>query len=675
MARRSEFNNTGKLTKAELNDLRRKKIEVDTKYEMATTPPDKIEVDLGEDGSPIILFLSDVHFGSSATDMKKIEETVKFIEDHPSARVIILGDEVDGQNPKHVTTTERQRLFDFQNQIDGFQAEVLDKIAEKTVAAVGYYRGHPGWVYVLSGADPWRMMYDKYDIEADMMEQFGVDKEKADLHRIPMVQNMSQINFNYAGHKIRSKAAHYYSGNGRADSIHSVREEWILKKGDKKVDIVAGGHYHQTSVAIENYPGSPVPAILFQCGTFKGNGDDTPMDAFGKEIGLDSVTGRSGQMAVFSKTRNIYRATNLDQGELIHSAVDLWDYDNRLAREAIELASQQASPNVTFRTRRSQTSVEDETIPSEEEQEEMILKRKKQEEKSDIEDMDYDEDSIIYSQKNLAPLYEKVSYNITSDFPILLMPFANIRMDGSYSGTEKLRQIYQDFIINNPHVLVAYLGNILDTEVSKKANRVQVLDELSGIISLIGSERTLALLLDSSMRNANWKKVIRGLDYVPPGTYVSEKTGVPLVPGGSSIEIFHGPQVRTDRKDKHSIMILDGLKKGGSYAKALMGLTTYDNRYNHAAHDVLVSGHHPHSGAGTYQKDGRNVDLINVGWLASFDDSSGKKNVQQATEGGQGLIINKDIRIPTGGLVESKELFNAILALTAARKFGLVDTK
>lgn len=648
--------------------LRKKAIDAQTAYEKAIEPSNREVVTLDTESTPIILFLSDVHYGTSASNMKMLEEVLKFIDQHPSARVVILGDEVDGQNPRHITTTEKQRVLDVNGQIDGFQREVLDRIAEKTVAAVGYYWGHPAWIHDSSGADPWKMIYGKYDDQADALLEFGVEPEVANARRIPVVQNMSDIVFEYGDEEIDLRIAHYFSGKSQVDALHSLREDWKKKKKEKKPDVVAAGHHHQTAVAIEHYPGAPVPAVLFSCGTFKGVGEDVTRDAFGVKAGLDSEPGPPGQMMIISRSNNLYRAVSLNHGEEIHSAIDFWDYRHADALEALDIANSQ-QPKTTFKTKKSAPSEDAEDLLSEAEQEARLMKNGEGD--GEEEEEEVDTDGVIYSNQNLAPLYDQVHYDIVSAWPLLFLPIANVRMGGSYEGTDQLKAMIDEYVGSNPHVVMAFLGNVIDTEVAKKATRIQTLDSLAGIINMIGAERTLALLLDSSLRNANWRKHIDGVDYVPPGTYVSEKTGVPLLAGGSSIRITHGPNAR-GRRNEHSIMLLDGLKRHGSYSKAMMGLASYDINHNHAGHDVLVSGSHPHSAAGTYIRDGRTVDAIDVGWLSPFDNASGKRNVQRTAEGGQGLIINKDMRIPTGNWQESVELFNAILALTAARRFDMI---
>lgn len=655
-------NITKKPSKDELSKLRRKALETGTEYEKAIAPSTKEIVNLDTQGAPIILFLSDVHYGTSATNMKLLEEVLQFVENHPDARVVILGDEIDGQNSKHTTTTEKQRILDVPEQIEGFQEDVLDRIGEKVIGAVGYFWGHTGWVHDLSGADPWKMVYGKYDDQADALLEAGIEPSVANARRIPIVANMSDLVLNYGDEEIDLRVAHYFSGKSQIDALHSLREAWKKKKKEKKPDVVAAGHHHQTAVAIEHYPGAPVPAVLFSCGTFKGVGEDVPRDAFGTKAGLDSEPGGPGQMMIISKSNNLYRAVNLAQGDRIHAAIDFWDYEHSTAQEAMAIAYDQQPPGITFREKKSEPSIDSEEVLTEVEQEARIQKAIEKEEESG---------GVIYSNQKLAPLYDQVHYDVVSPWPSLLIPIANVRMGGSYEGTGLLQEMMNEFVINNPHVMVAFLGNVVDAEVAKKENRVEVLDQLAEIINSIGSERTLALLLDSSLRNANWRKDITGLDYVPPGTYVSEKTKVPLLAGGSSIELTHGPNARGKRSE-HSIMLLDGLKRHGSYSKALMGLASYEVNHNHAGHDVLISGHHPHSAVGTYQKDGRLVDAIDVGWLSPFDNTSGKKNVQRTAKGGQGLIIDRDLRIPTGDWQETMELFNAMLALTAAQRFNMI---
>jgi hypothetical protein len=643
-----------KPSKADIHAANRRALEARAEVAKLRAPEGSIDVFIDDEGPHIILFLSDIHYGSDTVDYALLDEVVEFVESHSNAYVVCLGDMIEGSKPEY-RTIEAHRTGSVTGEIQDFQQHVLERIGDRVLGAVGHFFGHPGWSQDSGGTDPWNEMFDEYGI--------------------PVVKNASTINISYPGtdgdtNDVQLDVAHYFQGKSRVDSLHAQREHTKRKKGDKKPDVTASGHTHQKAQAIEWYPGAPIPAILMQSGTFKGINPDLPEDPFASKGGFDTGPGGPGQMLHLTKKGRIYRSIDLNQGEVINSAISLVENNPSIAEEAIEMANAHSKPEITFRSRRSLASIDREHLLSEEEQIAMM---------SEVDGEEADEDlepnGIVYSQSDLAPLYDKVSYNIRSDWPILFLPFANVRMGSSYEGTATLRKMIEELVLENPHVMVAFLGNVVDTDVSRQENRVAILDELAGLINLIGSEQVLALLLDSSLRNANWRKDIGETEYVPPGTYVSEQTGVPLVPGGSSIEIFHGSKSRSDRNDRHSIMLLDGLKRHGSYSKALMGLTSYDHHHNHAGHDVLVSGHHPHAAVGTYEKDGRIVDLMDVGWLSPFDNASGKKNVGRTARGGQGLIINEGMRIPTGDWGETVELFNAIFALTAARKFGMIDTK
>jgi hypothetical protein len=648
------FKRTGGLKpdKAEIHAANRKALSARAEVAKMRSPEASMDVFIENQGPHIILFLSDIHYGSDTVDYELLDKVVEFVENHPNAYIVCLGDMIEGSQPKY-RTIEAHRTGSVTGEMDDFQQHVLEKVGDRVIGAVGHFFGHTGWSQDAAGTDPWDEMFGEYNI--------------------PVLKNASTINLSYPGKgkeivETQLDVAHYFMGKSRVDTLHAQREHYKRKKGDKKPDATASGHTHQKAMAIEHYPGAPIPAVLVQSGTFKGINPNLPEDPFASKGAFDTVPGGPGQMLVLPKNGRIYRAIDLNQGEKINSAISLWEHNLPIAQEAIEMANAHSTPEVTFRSKKSLASIDREHLLSEDEQIALM----------NAEESDEDlpvPNGVVYSEADLAPLYDTVSYNIRSDWPMLFLPFANIRMGSSYEGTPELRKMMEELVLNNPHVLVAFLGNVIDTDVSKQENRVDILDELAELINTIGSKQVLALLLDSSLRNANWRRDIGDRDYVPPGTYVSEKTGVPLVPGGASIELFHGSKTRADRNNRHSIMLLDGLKRHGSFSKAMMGLTSYDTNHNHAGHDVLVSGHHPHSAVGTYEKDGRLVDLIDVGWLSPFDNASGKKNVQRTAKGGQGLIIQEGMRIPTGDWGETVELFNAILALTAARKFGMIDTK
>ncbi|MBP7700576.1 hypothetical protein KA111_00780 [Candidatus Woesebacteria bacterium] len=627
-------------------EARRKRAEVVKLAEAEKT----LDIILKGKGPHIILFLNDLHVGSDTVDEEKITAIVDFIEAHPNAYVVLLGDEIEGSKPEY-RTIEGHRTGGIDEDIEDFQQLVLDRIGHRVIGAVGHFFGHTGWSQDSSGDNPWERMYGPYGIR--------------------VLMNGSSVNLNYEGENgetISTKidVAHYFQGKSKVDYLHSQRERWKTKKKEKKPNAVASGHTHQAAVGAENYPDAPTQAILIQSGAFKGNSPHLPADPFASKAGFGETPGQPGQMLILSKGGHRYRAINLPQGKMIEAAMDFWENENLAAIEAADFAKSFV-PEVYFRRKKSTLSTDSEDLLTKEEQLELAEKKN-----GDIETESEPSEAKIWDEKDLQPLYDKASFKVKTDWPSLFLPIANVRMGASYEGKKALDAMIKDVILKNPHILLAFMGNVVDKDVAKKDTRIDTLDDLISIIQTIGIKRVVALLLDSALRTENWRNEIEGLEYVPPGSYVSQNTGVPLIVGGSSIEIFHGDKDHTLSNLRHSIMALDGIKGHGSYSKALTGLTAYDTRFNDGGHDVLVSGLHPHSGAGTYEKDGRLVDLLDVGWLSPFDNQSGKKNVQKTSPGGQGLIISGEMRIPTSTWSESIELFDAILALTAAKKLGIV---
>jgi len=598
----------------------------------------EFESALTGEGPHLVLFMSDVHWGTTRTKEADVDEFLKVAQDRDAA-ILMLGDELEGSKPKH-RTIERSRTGSVSDDALDFQTAVIEPNQERIIAAVGEHYGHTGWSDE-SDISLWLLMYDPYGIA--------------------VLKNGARVKIEAGGRVIVTDVAHYWRGGSSIDMLHTQREHAKRKKGKNRPLITASGHTHQAGFAVENYPGQEDPMYLFQSGAFKGQDPEYP-DPYASFGAFDSEVGDPGQGFVATKN-NIYPGADLDELQEIHAAMDLFENEYPTYQEALAMAKAEDNTSVTFRSKKSHPSIDSEDLPSLEEQEAMM----DDEEEAEV------PNGIVYSKGDLAPLYDTVSYNIRSDWPMLFLPVANVRLGSSYEGLDQLKQMIEEFVTGNPHVFLAFLGNVIDSEVAGRKDRVEVLDTLIDLVSLVGADKVLAILLDGAMRHKNWRKDVKDLDYVPPGTYVSKATGVPLVPGGSTIQIYHGPSTRAERNFKHEILLLDGLKRHGSYSKATSGLSSYYKNHDNAGHDVLVSGAHPHSGISTQKIDGRDVDLVDVGWLSPFDNTSGKKNVQRTAEGGQGVIIHKDMRIPTNDWNSTMELFNAMLALVAARKYKMID--
>lgn len=607
----------------------------------------EIERTLETAGPHLILWLNDEHYASDASDYEYMDEFISIIRKF-DAKVILLGDEVEGT--KDYPTISGHRTGSTDQDIEDFQTHILDQINEHVLAAVGGYFGHPGWVNM----EVWRIMFDDYGI--------------------PIIQNAGgRVVLHHDGHTTRIDNAHYFKGRGNVDTLSPVRAHAKIKKGENRPDATAQGHTHQAAVGVEHYPSAVKPLILVQSGTFKGINPDLPRDPYGPVAGFSTEPAKAGQGLILLKSGNRIPVSNLSKADFLFSAFRFSDEQNSLAIEAAEMALDNDQSQTVKRTKKSVASIQEEQFPTRQELEKMRQRREKEDEDDENGENAGMHDEVIYANSNLAPLHQRISYNRITDMPDLIFPIANLREGSSYSGIKELKKMLNDFLLGNPHVFFLFLSNVIDKDVPKSHKRLDVLDNLVTLIEEIGPNQVLALMLDGVMRSQSWRKQIGYDAFVPPGTYVSNETGVPLVPGGSVLEISHGPQDRADRKTTHKIGLLDGLQGLGSHSKALQGLASYQINHDHEGLDAFITGHHNHSGAGTYIKDGAEIDFVDVGHFSAFDNTGGNnKNVRQTADAGQGLVIYKDTRFVTDSWETTKELFFAVFAFAAARKYGVL---
>lgn len=617
----------------ETTQVRRKEME----------PRKEVHVSLPGEGPFILIPLSDIHYGSEATDYEELDKRVKFIQENDNAYGVLLGDEIEGSKPEYRATIEDGKVGTVQDQIENFRRDVLDRIGDKILAAVGGYFGHTEWLRDQGNVDPTRIIYGGYAIPiVDNVSRLVIHLDESD---------DPEITDTYVD------LAHYFSGSSQIDSIYPHRKHYEKKKGQKKPHIVVAGHYHKFGYAEELFPGVPDKAIFMQQGTLKGSNPNLPRDNFGSRIG---ATNRPGSMdGFFIITDDGHRKPVRGQDLTADIAQALrWrdkmpgDYDEALA------IGKDSPPEIKWRNKHSDKSQETEDLPDPE----------------DIAEINGDADLFegeVWTAKDLAPLYTYLSYNIVSPYPVFLHFLANVRLGSSYSGFANVDRLTTDYFDEYPMMLEAVL-NLLDQDVPKSPDRIDVLDEAKGIINRIGPERVLSLTLDGTLRSASWRSKIDGLPYVAPGTYLSG-TGVPLAASGATLNLNYGPQKRTGGgKPSADLLLVDGQKRLGSKFKPTAGLKSYALHHDHYGHDVVVSATHEHGGVGMDEIDGRLVHYVDVGHQAPFDSMSGRRNVQITAEGNQGVLFDGE-HIHLMANLEDFEVFAlAIYGYRIAQYNGMV---
>ncbi len=226
---------------------------------------------------------------------------------------------------------------------------------------------------------------------------------------------------------------------------------------------------------------------------------------------------------------------------------------------------------------------------------------------------------------------------------------------------------------------------MLDKEAGKSPNRIEILDNLVGLING-AQEQTLAILYDESMRSGEWKKT-KGPEYqhlpVAPASYVSTYTNVPLIHNLSLIKISVGPSARIVGKPLYIGAFADKLMNSGSFAQPTFGHKQIYNKYMHEKPGYVAGGHMPSSGTMFFydrsNAETKNPILIAPGWWAKYVDSMGKGNVLGGAQPGQAIIFMPGstptdyLAFPTLDVNQTETLQDALLLHKGLEILGLTD--
>lgn len=658
---------------------RRKVIEAEQKAALLTEGLPVVEADVDATLGPIeVNFRSDYHWGAGAMDMKLADKDTELISENECAVVFFLGDEIEGSK-KDYRSIERRRGGSVTDDIVLFKEFVLKQLKDKAITSVGYYDSHNGWSWIESDVDVWDEIFAKEGIPVGMNGHLTIltVKDEGEIQRV-----------------VKYKLAHYFGKSSTKDTFHHVRNAYLQDDADSAADGYGQGHTHQSGAAKEWPMGAPKPVILIQSGTFKGINPRVGKDGFGQQVGLSGILGGPGQATIITE-KNIHFAATRDRTTKMHSALKFLDTQPRLAEEALEIAKNEP-PEATFREKNSQDAGHREEVKPEKKKKKQDVEKKvdaeqREEQATSQEEEQAVESSAVYAKK-YEPIFKKMVYNLQTKHPTLLFPVGNVRKGSSYEGFSKLTALTGvqldgpenngrrssginsvldvplselKFFKNNPHIYYLLLGNMMDDETAGKSEKEAELSAVAEWINLVGANQFLALLQDSRLRNAKWAPIA-------PGTYISRQTGVKLMSGGGILQIHHGKNAVPQNNAKHEIELLDGLFGFGSYTKPMKGLVNYYKNTRGKRRDVLMTAHHPHSGAATILENGGAIDMLNVGFFAEFDGGSGKRNVMAPSPAGQALIIDGKERYPTATLSDTIELYQALLAFSVANQHGML---
>ena len=634
---------------------------------------DLVEVAVRHNRPIMAITAADLHALSLATDNRRILTLRDFILADPDRVVALLGDEVEGIKEAYLNTNSARTPADFHKQIDWLRYEFLEPLAaEKRIACmVSGYWGHPGWAEDATTLNTWRMMTDGLDI--------------------PLLRNGGLLRFVFAnGEKHEIEIWHNPPGNSETDSVYGLRRAMSLVSAPVRADGGASAHIHRSGVAKELYPGK-VTTYYISTGTLKGSSDEFPPDRFGVKLGKP-LTDPLGQGVIVQPAKNgeearVFPYPSQRHGDVAFLAMELLNAAETqgITEELLEKISKQVEdrPKVTF------------------DADESVVSRVPYESKHDLPLKGGEKQKSPFYDGPMVPPYDILALNIKAKLPVALHLIAKARLGSAVEGKKPLVQFQKDLILNDPYDLAVFLGRMIDHDAGNSPERQEVLD---GLVEIINQARgqTLAIMLDECLRQGAWKSEIFSGEYdeyidekgkerrrkifdpaIPPGTYLANETGVPLIHHLSLIKIGVGPKTKLTEKPLYIGAFADKLERSGSITKPTFGLKRLYDLQLHEKPGYVAGGHMPNAGTYVWHDDSNRVTdypmAIATGWFAGAVDTIGKGNVRPGAMPGQAVIFmpgkNQEdyLAFPTANADESEYLHDALMLLQGLEILGLTN--
>jgi hypothetical protein len=245
------------------------------------------------------------------------------------------------------------------------------------------------------------------------------------------------------------------------------------------------------------------------------------------------------------------------------------------------------------------------------------------------------------------------------------MVHSNIRAGSSSEGLREIEEFRAKNVLTNPLVLELWARNLLDKDAGTRENRESVLDHLVRIFKE-GNGRSIALLLDASLRRKAWLRRIGDVsDGLIPATYLAENSGIPLIQNQAIVEMVMGNDL------VYTIGVVDKLMNSGSTTNSAFGLLQMYTKHMSTKPLVLVGGHMPASGWTGWEDRGNAYGeyplVVPPGSYAKTFDGLGGGNRAKGSKPGQGFIMMPGRKqadawvVPFGDEGSFRDLFRALL--------------
>lgn len=665
------------LSQAELNERFFAQIKDAQEIERNYIGRDEVEISLLKNESVMLICASDLHIGSMATDHDAVIELFDFVMNTPNAKLILLGDEIEGMKEKYMNTNTARTVGDTQKQKDIF-AELLRPLvaADKVAGMVSGYWGHNGWEEDATTSNPW----------IELAEKVGLGQER-------IIKNGGRVNFKFPNGYVHSETIwHNPPGKSKIETVYGLRNAAFATSESNRSDGYMSGHIHKMGVGKELYSGAKAAVYFISSGTAKGSSESTPPDRFGIKLGAP-LTDPLGQGVIIEprtrtqKEKN-YPFASLEHGRITNDALNLLDWVEKkgMTAELLEKirAEVEKKPKITLIAGKSRVSGDE------------------YKEERPMESVKVGGEWVTnpYSNMAMRAPYDSITYDIETRLPVALHLVSNARLGSSSEGFDELKKYHQEQIASNAHSLVVYLRNMIDKEAGSSPKRMEILDRFIEIING-AKDQTLAIMMCKSLRNGAWgdkvkideesyedekgKTKVRNLYSMPtaPASYLANETNTPLIHHLSLIKFTIGPRGLIREKPLYTGAFADELLKHGSYSRPEFGLKRMYDLYTQEKPGFVAGGHMPNAGSMIFF-DGSNAEtntpiLVAPGWFAKYVDTMGKGNVMPGADPGQAIIFmpgnnKKDyMAFPTVSADETEYMQDAFTLLRGLELLGLTD--
>lgn len=588
--------------------------------------------------------LSDMHIGSHATDIERIDDVLKKVLQTPNTYVLLLGDEIEGIAAKYMKTNVSQAQ-PFDKQVAQFQDKIRPLYdAGKVVLMVTEYFGHPGWSSDADGSNTWKQML-------------------GDMTGIPLVRNNSTLQVMYPNGDVQTyQVVHDAGKKPGKEELNGLR---ILQK-DLGTDAAMGGHFHVAAVGVENY-GSGRRSVLVQGGTFKGTHPDKPQDLFGVRKAMRKA-GKAPQSLLSvpsneSRDSMLQPFMDLDEGLFALAAIELLNEAERqgITTELLEDLHEK-NPAPAFR-KVSQLSRRDRgESPIDKHKQSLAMERMQKLERGGKK-----QENLWFKTPYQAP-YNTLSLETELRLPMSIEPIAGLRI-GSSSFQKKDFAKYIEQLAADPNRKVIWLRKLLDADAGELPNRKKLLDQLIAYMNQLSPNQNIALLFGTGIMENSWKRPTRkGLRIFPPiapASTIALEAGLPLINNQGVIDL----KIITNegkQKSHFPITVFDRLGNRGSTSKPTGGLRSLYGEVS-AKKAAYVGGHMVGSGWMSFADESNPYTerpvLIAPGHWSEWNDM-GKANRGQGGDPGTAMIfVPKDnglVVVPVDNMNYRQVLMDAL---------------